>query len=134
MEYCPGGELFDSQESFLKNHKGYTERDAANIISKCLLALQHIHALGITHRDIKPENMMYGKDGEVRLVDFGLSKECRGQMRTYAGTPYFMSPEVINENYTHKCDIWSLGCVLYMLVAGRLPFEGYTKPEVFGKI
>lgn len=55
-------------------------------------------------------------------------------MNTYAGTPYFMAPEVINENYGHKCDIWSLGCVLYMLVAGRLPFEGYTKPEVFGKI
>ena len=62
MEFCPGGELFDSQESFVKNTKGYTERDAANIISKCLLALQHIHALGITHRDIKPENIMYGKD------------------------------------------------------------------------
>ena len=134
MEFCPGGELFDSQESFVKNAKGYTERDAAKIISKCLEALQHCHALGITHRDIKPENIMYGKDREVRLVDFGLSKECKGMMNTYAGTPYFMAPEVIDANYGHKCDIWSLGCVLYMLVAGRLPFEGYTKPEVFGKI
>lgn len=77
---------------------------------------------------------MYGKDGEIRLVDFGLSKECRGEMTTYAGTPYFMAPEVINELYTHKCDIWSLGCVLYMIVSGKLPFEGFTKPEVFAKI
>jgi calcium-dependent protein kinase len=134
MEYCPGGELFDSQEQFVKNSRGYTERDAAQIISKCLTALQHCHSLGITHRDIKPENIMYGKDKEVRLVDFGLSKESRDKMNTYAGTPYFMAPEVISENYGHKCDIWSLGCVLYMLVAGRLPFEGYTKKEVFQKI
>lgn len=135
MEYCPGGELFDSQESFVKNSKGYTERDAAKIVIKCLEALQHCHALGITHRDMKPENIMYGKDHEVRLVDFGLSKECKSAMNTYAGTPYFMAPELVdNKEYGHKIDVWSLGCVLYMLVAGRLPFEGYTKQEVFGKI
>ena len=77
MEYCPYGEIFDSQESFLKNDKGYTEADAAEIIAKCLEALQHCHSLGITHRDIKPENIMYGKDKEIRLVDFGLSKETK---------------------------------------------------------
>lgn len=134
MEYCPYGEIFDSQESFLKNDQGYTEADAARIISKCLEALQHCHSLGITHRDIKPENIMYGKDREVRLVDFGLSKNSKEKMSTYAGTPYFMAPEVIKGEYGHECDIWSLGCVLYMLVAGKLPFEGYSKPEVFGKI
>ena len=134
MEYCPFGEIFDSQESFLKDDKGYTEADAAKIISKCLEALQHCHSLGITHRDIKPENIMYGKDREVRIVDFGLSKDSKEKMQTYAGTPYFMAPEVIKGEYGHKCDIWSLGCVLYMLIAGKLPFEGYSKPEVFGKI
>ena len=77
---------------------------------------------------------MYGKDREVRLVDFGLSKNSKEKMSTYAGTPYFMAPEVIKGEYGHECDIWSLGCVLYMLVAGKLPFEGYSKPEVFGKI
>lgn len=70
---------------------------------------------------------MYGKDGEVRLVDFGLAKDSSRHIRTYAGTPYFMAPEVLDEKYTHKCDIWSLGCVLYMLNAGKLPFEGNTK-------
>lgn len=134
MEYCPYGEIFDSQESFLKNDKGYTEADAAKILSKCLEALQHCHSMGITHRDIKPENIMYGKDKEIRLVDFGLSKDSKEKMSTYAGTPYFMAPEVIKGEYSHKCDIWSLGCVLYMLIAGKLPFEGYSKPEVFGKI
>ena len=51
--------------------------------------------MGITHRDIKPENIMYGADKEVRLVDFGLSKSSKEKMSTYAGTPYFMAPEVI---------------------------------------
>jgi len=55
-------------------------------------------------------------------------------MDEVAGTPYFMAPEVIDEHYEFKCDIWSLGVVLYMLVAGNLPFNGYSKPEVYGKI
>lgn len=77
---------------------------------------------------------MFGKDGEVRLVDFGLAKDTTHKMETYAGTPYFMAPEVINESYTHKCDIWSLGCVLYMIVGRKLPFQGNSREEVFSKI
>jgi serine/threonine protein kinase len=75
MEMCSGGELFDNHEDFRKGGKSYTEPQAAEIIKKCLQALAHCHALGITHRDIKPENIMFGKDGEVRLVDFGLAKD-----------------------------------------------------------
>ena len=60
MEFCDGGELFDHNEDvYLKNKRSYTENDAANVIYKCLEALQHCHAMGITHRDIKPENIMY---------------------------------------------------------------------------
>ena len=77
---------------------------------------------------------MFGKDGEVRLVDFGLAKDTTHHMKAYAGTPYFMAPEVLNGNYTHKCDIWSLACVLYMLMAGKLPYQGNSRREVFDKI
>ena len=118
----------------MKNNHAYTEAEAARVIIKCLEALQHCHALGITHRDIKPENIMYGHDGEVRLVDFGLAKDSVLKMRAYAGTPFFMAPEVLNGSYTHKCDIWSLGCVLYMLCAGKLPYYGTSREEVFSKI
>ena len=118
MELCTGGELFDDHDEMLKSGKHYTEKSAAAVIFKCLEALQHCHALGITHRDIKPENIMYGKDKEVRLVDFGLAKNTKHHMKSYAGTPYFMAPEVILGRYSHKCDIWSLACVLYMLMAG----------------
>jgi len=134
MELCTGGELFDKNDVYLKNDHAYTEQEAARVTFKCLEALQHCHAMGITHRDIKPENVMFGKDGEVRLVDFGLAKDSVLQMRSYAGTPFFMAPEVLDGCYTHKCDIWSLGCVLYMLNAGKLPFYGTSREEVFGKI
>lgn len=134
MELCTGGELFDSHEDCVKEGKPYTERRAADVILKCLQALQHCHALGITHRDIKPENIMFGRDGEVRLVDFGLAKDTPMHMKSYAGTPYFMAPEVLNGDYTHKCDIWSLACVLYMLMVGKLPFTGSSRNEVFEKI
>ena len=118
MELCSGGELFDSHDKCLKEGKKYTERQAAEVIAKCLEALAHCHSLGITHRDIKPDNIMFGSDGEVRLVDFGLAKDTQHHMHAYAGTPYFMAPEVLNGDYTHKCDIWSLACVLYMIMAG----------------
>jgi len=134
MELCTGGELFDSNEDYLKSGKAYSEKRAAEVIMKCLEALQHCHALGITHRDIKPENIMFGKDEEVRLVDFGLAKDTTHHMKSYAGTPYFMAPEVLIGNYTHKCDIWSLACVLYMLIVGELPFTGSSRQEVFAKI
>lgn len=77
---------------------------------------------------------MYGKDDEVRLVDFGLAKDTMFKMRSYAGTPYFMAPEVLSGCYSHKCDIWSLACVLYMCVAGQLPYSGMSREEVFAKI
>ena len=77
---------------------------------------------------------MYGSDGEARLVDFGLAKESITKMKTFAGTPYFMAPEVLNGSYGAKCDVWSLGCVLYMLISGKLPFDGQSKTEVFTRI
>ncbi len=93
-----------------------------------------MHALMITHRDIKPENIMFDAYKEIKVVDFGLSKQTKKLMHQKAGTPYFMSPDVIKGSYGPKCDIWSLGCVLYMMIAGELPFTGTTREEVFGKI
>ena len=121
MELCPGVELADSSQTCSKK---YSDRKISDIIYRCLQALQHCHSLGITHRDIKPENIMFGSDGEVRLVDFGLAKDSQAQMSECVGTLCFIAPEVLNLNYSHKCDIWSLGCVLYLLVVGDIPFYG----------
>lgn len=72
MESCSGGELLDHNKK-TKNEKKFTEHDVAHIMESCLSAINHAHALKIAHRDIKPENIMWGEDGTVRLVDFGLS-------------------------------------------------------------
>lgn len=72
MEYCPGGELLEKIGHYPS--KVFKESDACQIITKLLSAINHCHARGITHRDIKPNNIMIGADGEIKLIDFGLSK------------------------------------------------------------
>jgi len=98
-------------------------------------ALAHAHSWNIAHRDIKPDNIMWGDDGHVRLVDFGLALQGKQNMVRSVGTPYFMPPEVVGHfEYTKKCDLWSLGCVMYMMVEGRFAFLGKTRDELFSKI
>lgn len=80
MEKCPGGELFDSREIILKNGKSFTERQTCQIIQQALSALNHCHKQNVVHRDIKPENIMFGMEGEIRLVDFGLAQETKKNM------------------------------------------------------
>jgi serine/threonine protein kinase len=88
-----------------------------------LHAINHCHANNTTHRDIKPENIMINDEDEPKLIDFGLSKTTKkSSMSTVAGTPFYMAPEVLNQNYGAKADIWSLGVLLYTMVSGYLPF------------
>jgi calcium-dependent protein kinase len=134
MEYCKGGELFDK----ITNSKNgvFMENDAKKIMKKLLLAINHCHGINIAHRDIKPENIMYGADGEVKLIDFGLAKSQKKKqtMHTIAGTPYYMAPEVLKGKYGVECDIWSLGVLLYILLSGYLPFSGNSRAEIFEAI
>jgi len=135
MEYCPGGELFEKIAS--QKDQLFNESEACVIMEKLLRAINHCHANNIVHRDIKPENIMIGGDNELKIIDFGLSKRSKDKnatLSTIAGTPYYMAPEVLEGEYNYKCDIWSLGVLMYVLVSGYLPFQGENRNEVFAKI
>ena len=88
-----------------------------------LRAVIHCHAQNIVIRDIKPDNIMITENNSALLISFGLSKvRTNKRLNTVVGTPYYMSPEVLNGAHEEKTDLWSLGVLLYTLVSGYLPF------------
>jgi calcium-dependent protein kinase len=94
----------------------------------------YLHERKISHRDIKPENILF-KEKEPKLADFGLARVL-GETSTYTivGTPYYLAPEVIAGEYNLKCDVWSLGVVLYFAITGKKPFVGEGCDDLFEKI
>ncbi|KAH8585163.1 calcium calmodulin-dependent kinase with a kinase domain and 2 calmodulin-like EF hands [Cryptosporidium sp. chipmunk genotype I] len=122
------------------------EKLIANTMRQIFSALHYLHNQGICHRDIKPENFLFStnRSFEIRLVDFGLSKEFyklnNGEyygMTTKAGTPYFVAPEVLNstnESYGPKCDVWSAGILLHLLLMGTVPFPGANDADTISQV
>ena len=135
LQYCDGGSL----EAMLaaRGAKPLPFDDILSFISPICAALVHAHAAGLVHRDLKPANILFVMDGEVlraRLADFGIVK-LREHARllltapkSIMGTPGYMSPEQWTDTgqVDSRADIYSIGCVLYELVTGRLPYPGTT--------
>ena len=88
MEYAPGGELFE----LLKTSPRLNEQDARFFVVETLLALKYLHSKNIIYRDIKPENIILGKDGHIKLTDFGLAKKCREKSYSFCGSLDYMAP------------------------------------------
>lgn len=135
LEYAKCGDLY---EKILKN-ESFCESDVVKIISSMLNALECIHKKRIIHKDIKPENILFtdDADGSPKLCDFGLSSICKNESLLYncTGTSAFMAPEVLsNKSYNSGCDMWSIGVITYLLLSGRLPFQGTTPYVLFKKI
>ncbi|XP_031281902.1 CBL-interacting serine/threonine-protein kinase 20 [Pistacia vera] len=136
MEYVRGGELFN------KVAKGRLKEDVARKYFQQLIgAVEFCHSRGVYHRDLKPENLLLDENGDLKISDFGLSalldsRRQDGLLHTSCGTPAYVSPEVINKKgYDgEKADIWSCGVVLYVLLAGYLPFYDSNLMEMYKKI
>nr|GLL37600.1 CBL-interacting serine/threonine-protein kinase 6-like [Ipomoea trifida] len=125
MELVRGGELF------AKISKGrLREESARNYFHHLISAVDFCHSRGVYHRDLKPENLLLDDDGNLKVTDFGLSAfsdhlRHDGLLHTTCGTPAYVAPEVIGKKGYDgaKADIWSCGVILYVLLAGFLPFQ-----------
>jgi len=135
MQLAPFGDFF----ARWKRRKTFSEDVASKIIWKLLDAVQYLHALGIVHRDLKPENILCldaEDDTAIVISDFGLSKFAapHTEMTMPCGTLAYVAPEVLAmKGYGRKVDLWSLGCIMHLLLRGVLPFDGRTKEEVVEK-
>lgn len=131
LELMTGGELLNR----VVQKKHFTEKAAQNVFRQIAEGVQHLHKEGIAHRDLKPSNIMFSDetDDSVKIIDYDLSKENYAR-QWYGGTPVgttdFMAPEIVQkQRYTLAIDMWSLGCVLYILLCGDIPFTGANSEE-----
>mmetsp|Transcript_23393 Transcript_23393/g.72876 ORF Transcript_23393/g.72876 Transcript_23393/m.72876 type:complete len:470 (+) Transcript_23393:34-1443(+) len=140
MDLCTGGELFDHICDEVERNDGdyaFTEAKAALYMRQILGAMNYLHGHGVAHRDVKPENFLLhsrAADAEIKVIDFGLaarfSLEGNTVMKTRAGTPYYVAPQVLQGAYDEKCDIWSCGVICYILLSGYPPFSADTDDEI----
>ncbi|NXR64374.1 STK36 kinase, partial [Rhadina sibilatrix] len=116
------GELFQ----ILEDDRNLPEDQVQTIAAQLISALYYLHSHRILHRDMKPQNILLGKDGVVKLCDFGFARAMSIHtmvLTSIKGTPLYMSPELVEERpYDHTADLWSVGCILYELFVGTPPF------------
>ena len=135
MEYCGGGELFDK---IVKSN--LTEIQCAYIMYQIISAVNYCHKMKIIHRDLKPENILIKKDEDgfyrVKICDFGTSKAFKiGDIqKQIVGSAYYIAPEVIQKKYNSKCDLWSCGVIMFVLLTKKPPFGGRTDAIIMQNI
>jgi len=137
LEYAKGGELFNK---IAKGGK-LSEDAARKYFHQLISAVDYCHSRGVYHRDLKPENLLLDENENLKVSDFGLStlaesKRQDGLLHTTCGTPAYVAPEVLSrKGYDGaKADIWSCGVILFVLVAGYLPFHDTNLIEMYRKI
>jgi len=137
MECCEGGELMDRYSK----KGGFSEWEVAEIMAQAFSAVNYLHENNVVHRDIKPENFIFLKNDDddltIKLVDFGFAAHCdestsfQGRI---VGTPCYIAPEMIKGSHDRRCDNWSLGVLMYVLLTGHFPFSGKKTSTIFKAI
>lgn len=143
LELVTGGELFDK----IVSQGRFSEDLAVFYFNQLVEGVEYCHQLGVCHRDLKPENLLLDEQGNLKISDFGLSALYVGDadgdgasrtqlLHTTCGTPNYVAPEVLaDKGYDgKKADVWSCGVILYVLLAGFLPFDETTIVALFAKI
>ncbi|KAJ3359685.1 Ribosomal protein S6 kinase beta-1, partial [Kappamyces sp. JEL0680] len=128
LSYASGGELF----TYLNKERMFTDDVCRFYVSELVLALEHLHSLGIIYRDLKPENIMLDSEGHLLLTDFGLSKVAV-DAQSVCGTVEFMAPEILEERgqgYDRTVDFWSLGVMVFDMITGSPPFTGSNRKKI----
>jgi carbon catabolite-derepressing protein kinase len=133
LEYA-GGELFD----YIVQHGKMQEDKARKFFQQIICAVEYCHRHKIVHRDLKPENLLLDDQSNIKIADFGLSNIMTDGnfLKTSCGSPNYAAPEVISGKLYAgpEVDVWSCGVILYVLLAGRLPFDDEYIPALFKKI
>lgn len=134
MEYVNGGEIF----FHLYHEKRFSEDRTRFYIGEIALALKYLHSQGVIYRDLKLENLLLDRNGHVKITDFGLCKDnvrFGDSTNTFCGTPEYLAPEVVEDKeYDFSVDWWGMGCVMYEMITGMLPFEASDHEDLFDQI
>lgn len=137
LEYVTGGELFDK----IVHHGRMTEDEARRYFQQLVNAVDYCHSRGVFHRDLKPENLLLDAGGNLKVSDFGLSALSQqvqddGLLHTACGTPNYVAPEVLDDSGYDgaTADLWSCGVILFVLLAGYLPFDDSNLANLYKKI
>lgn len=138
MEYAREGDLEQYIRSSYKNKKKMDSKFIDTVIYQITEALNVLHKNNIIHRDIKSSNILVFNDNLVKITDFGVSKLLENKnllANTSIGTPYYMSPELVNGTpYNFSVDFWAFGCLIYKMLTNRYPFEASNMGALFYKI
>ncbi|KAG0175065.1 serine/threonine protein kinase psk1 [Apophysomyces sp. BC1034] len=132
LEYATGGELF----THMATERIFLENVARFYLAELVLALEHLHSLGIVYRDLKPENVLLDGDGHAMLTDFGLSKvSLDSRTNTICGTTEYMAPEILMEmHYDKSVDWWTFGILMFEMLTGATPFRASNKKKTLDAI
>ena len=137
MEYADGGDLSTKIKEVRKKYTYFEEEKIWSTLIQILEGLKYLHQSCIIHRDLKSANIFLTKDGCVKIGDLNVSKILNrmGTASTQTGTPYFASPEIWNDQpYDYKCDIWSVGCIIYEMACLTVPFRGTSMQNLYQNV